>query len=134
MNKKTIILSIAIVGVLGAGTIFAQTSLSDKIVNRFGLNPDEVHQVMHEHRTEMVGDRLGYAVEDGKITEEQKELLLEKQEEMREGREALRDLEPEERREAMHELHEEMREWAEENDLPFGFGGFGRRFGHCKPF
>jgi len=131
MNKKYIILSIAIVGLLGAGIILAQTSLGEKMANRFGLDPDEVHGVIMEHRQEMMENRLVNAVENGKITEEQKQLILDKKEEMRDEFEDIKDLEPEERREAMQELREEMREWAEENEFPFR--GFGKRFGgFCK--
>lgn len=132
MNKKTIILSIAIVGLLGAGTILAQTSLADKMANRFNLDPDEVHQVIGEHRQEMMENRLGHAVENGKITEEQKAFILERKEEMKGDFEAIRDLDPEQRREAMQELHQEMKQWAEENGLPVK--GFGKGFGHFKGF
>jgi hypothetical protein len=130
MNKKNIILSLAIVGILGAGTIFAQTSLGDKFANRFNLDPDEVHQFMGEHKQEQMENRLGNAVEDGKITEEQKTLILEKKQEMREECEGLKGLSPEERREAMQEKHDEYKEWAEENGLPLK--GFGRGMGQHK--
>ena len=80
-------------------------------------------------------ERLDQAIADGLITEDQADAIAEKREEMRDDRQALRDLEPEERHEAMEELRDEMHEWAEDNDIDlpqFELGqkqGFGRRMG-----
>lgn len=95
-----------------------------KIIDRFGLNQDEVQVVLdeakEEHRAEMEQKKeeyLNQAVADGTITEEQKQLLQQKHEEMQANREAWRNLSREERREQMQAHHEEMQSWAEENGI-----------------
>jgi len=80
----------------------------------------------------------------GNLTEDQRELLQEKKEEMRENWQELKNLEPEERHEKVQELKTELGDWAEENgiELPGGKGfmgrglrkgGFGQPRGDC-PF
>lgn len=81
---------------------------------------------------ERAGDHLDSLVEEGEITEEQRQTLVEKKQEMWEAREQLRDLSPEERKEEMSQLREEFRAWAEENglDCPVGSGSRGMRKGN----
>ncbi len=110
-----------------------QTSLVQKIAQRFGLNEDEVQAVFDEDRNNMrvrmemaYEDRWSEAVVNGDITEAQKELILDKRAEL----EALRDehhrditasdLTKEEREARMAEMqamHDDLRAWAEENDI-----------------
>ena len=76
-------------------------------------------------------ERLNQAVEDGKITEDQKNALLAKKEEWRAEREGWGDLSHEEQHEKMQEHREEMRQWMEDNGFErgdFGGRGFGKRF------
>ena len=125
-----------IVGILGAGTVFAQAQFSegkyptiiDKLVERFDLDPEEVKEVFEENREERfenmqahLDERLDKAVEAGKITEEQKELILAKKSEMIDRMKELKDLSPEERKEQMQETREEMKAWAEENGIDPSF-------------
>jgi hypothetical protein len=77
-------------------------------------------------------ERLTQAVADGKITEEQKEKILDKHEEMQAKMESLKDLEPEERKAQMQTLHEELKKWAEENNIDFPF--FGMKLGFGRGF
>lgn len=99
MNKKLMI-TLALVGTTLAGfgvvkQAWAQDSsfyppiISD-LAQKFGLNEDEVKDVFDEYRAEHFAqrwqeqeDRLNEAVSAGVITEEQKQLMLEKQEEER---------------------------------------------------
>jgi hypothetical protein len=75
-------------------------------------------------------ENLSQAVLDGKITEEQKNALIAKREEMQANREDLSDLSREERQEKRKEHRDEMQEWAEENGIDMGEimpgGGQGR--------
>lgn len=97
-----------------------------KLIERFGLNEDEVSQVIEEEREErrqkgkeMMEQRLDEAVADGQITEEQKQAILEKQEQM-------------EQEKGQHQ--EEMKQWAEENGIDWPMFGSGMRKGMGRGF
>lgn len=143
MKKKIIFLGLALsalvlAGLVGVKTIQAEGNgnyppLIQKLVERFNLDANEVQEVFDEVREERhqemqarMEERLNQAVEEGKITEEQKEAILAKKAEMQARGEELKDLSPEERKEAMEEHREEMKAWLEENGLDLGefFGGF----------
>lgn len=116
-------------------------ALIDKLVERFGLNRDDVQQVFDEEHAARQADmeakfedRLSQAVTDGKLTEEQKAALIQKHEEMQAEMENLKDLSPEERQAQMKQHHEEMKTWLEEQGIQ-GFGfftnrGMGPHMGH----
>lgn len=134
MRKYLIIpvLGLALLGfvVYGTARAYAENEsggyppIVQKLVERFGLNEEEVKnvfdEVREERRAEMqarLEDRLNKAVENGDLTEAQKEAILAKKEEMRGSRGELKDLSPEERRAKMQAHKEEMRAWAEANDI-----------------
>ncbi len=101
-----------------------QLSLLERIAERFDLDIDEVtgfaEELKEERRAgmeERFEERLDELVEDGKITGDQKEAILEKKEEMEAFREELEDIKVSEAREAMKEMREELKDWTEENDL-----------------
>jgi len=117
-------------GVYGVGITLAQdeeaghTSLIQKLAARFNVEESEVEGVFAEHHQEMQAERvaemeekLSEAVEDGKITAEQRDALVEKKGEMKSKHEGLKDLSPEDRRAQMKEFRGEMKDWAEENDI-----------------
>jgi polyhydroxyalkanoate synthesis regulator phasin len=152
-SKKILVVAMAlsaamVAGILGTGLIKAEErndypSLVQKLVERFNLNADEVQEVFDEVREEKhqeteirFEERLNQAIEEGKISQEQKELILAKREEMRQKQEEMKDLSFEERQAAMEKHREEMESWAEENgidlDLPFLLGPGGPR-GHFGP-
>lgn len=140
-------LALGLAGIIGLSSAHADTgdrgsSLIDRLVTKFNLNRDEVQAVfdeehtarMAEHEQEME-DRLAQAVTDGKLTQEQADLISSKFEEEKSFRESLKDLSEEQRREALKTHMDELKTWAEENDIPFGFlhlGGPGKHghFGH----
>lgn len=151
-SKKTLAVAIAlgavmIAGILGTGLTKAEEGgnyppIIQKLVERFNLNADEVQEVFNEVRGERhqemqfrSEERLNQVVEEGKITEEQKGLILAKREEMRERQEEMKNLSFEERKAAREEHREEMENWAEENGIDleqlflFGPGGFRGHFG-----
>lgn len=126
------------VGSLGVFPVGAQDSVSyppivQKLADRFGLNVEDVEEVFEEERAEHHAqmlqnfeDRLSEAVTEGKITEEQKQTVLDKHEEMLARMEELRsqDLDPEEMHEKMKAYHEELRAWAEEQNIDIPFMAF----------
>lgn len=155
VKKRLIVPILAVVAAstiaVGAATVSAQTadesgypSIVSKIAERFSLNQDEVQSVFDEERAERHADmqqkfedRLTEAVSNGDLTEEQKQAILQKHEELQADREAnfenFKDMTPEERRAAMQSRHTELETWANENGIdmqylmPFGGEGRGPR-------
>lgn len=112
----------------------SDTSFAQKIAEKLGISEteaqtalDEIREEKHEAMQEKAEERLSNLVEEGTITEEQKEEILAKKDEVKEE---LENLSPKERRERMKELKEEFKEWAEEEgiEIPFKMGPNGRGF------
>lgn len=124
MSKKAIIPSatlaaLIIVGIIGSSAVQAQEfgrrsgSAAQKLAETFGLQEDEVEAVFEavrdEHQEQMRGEkglRLDEAVTSGVITEEQKQAIVAKQNEMRQ-----------QAQNRMQEHREEMDSWFEENGI-----------------
>ena len=111
--------------------------IAQKIAERFNLNVGDVEDVFDEQRDERRADRYAYfterlddLVEEGTLTEGQREELIEMHETKQDAMQELRGLEPEQRRSRMQEMHEEMKAWAEGEgiDLPI-IGPMGEGFG-----
>lgn len=160
MTKKQLIIiplavgAVAVAGFSWVNTSYAQDSDSyppivQKLVDRFNLNPDEVqevfdeaHQERHEQHLLTINERLDEAVENGDITQQQKQAILDKMDEHQADIEALKDMSPEERRQWMADHKQELINWAQDNDIDlkqlylkamFGKGmgkGFGRGMHH----
>ncbi len=155
INKKiffptVLALAVLTVGILSTSVISAQDSsyptIVERLAERFGLNKDEVQQVFEdehqERKAEMYAnwaERLDDLVAEGKLTETQKQAILDKHEEMEGKIEELKDqnLTFEEKKEKMRGVHEEFKSWIDEQEIdlsligPFGMGfkkGF--RVGH----
>ena len=120
-----------------------QQNLIQKIAQRFNLNEDEVEAVFEENREERHAEfeqkfeeKLSGYVEDGKLTEEQKDKIIAKHKEMQEDREANREqfknMTHEERHAAMEEKRSELEKWAEENDIPIEYMRFGHGHKHGR--
>lgn len=161
-NKKVIltaliagVITLGIVGTSTANAYFGRSNQNDfaqKFADKFGLNQtevqtffDDIHQQMHEqHQAEMQTrheERLSELVSEGQISEEQKQLILQKQAEQQANREdnleEWQNLTREERRTQMEEHREEMQSWAAANGIdmsligPFGPAGeMGKGMGH----
>jgi len=139
-------LSVLVIGIL-ASNVSAQDAsnyppIVQKIAERFNLNVSEVEQVFDEERDERRADmyahfaeRLNDLVTEGKLTEAQKEAILDKHEEMQNSMEELENLTPEERKGKMQAMHEEFKTWVDEQgiNLPL-LGPFGTGFGHRGGF
>ena len=98
--------------------------LVERFAERFDLDPDEVMEFLEELKEERIAsteekfeERLDELVEDEKITEDQKDAILEKKGELAEFKEELKDMTLAEAKEAIKDMHEDLKEWAEENDL-----------------
>lgn len=147
--KKVLVSSLAVVAMLGfltVATSAVKATVGDgnyppiiqKLVERFGLKAEEVQEVFDEARQEMRQDMqlpfeqkfeemLDKAVEQSKLTQEQKEAIQEKRDEMQKKYEELAGLGCEERHTKMQEIQQELKAWAEENGIDLRFvGGFGR--------
>ena len=118
--------------VVSAQIMTAYPPIVQKLAEKFNLNPNEVNKVFQEQRTEMhqrhrahLEERLTTAVEEGKITEEQKQAILKKMDEIKGKMEKLRDLPAAERREALRSLRQELKDWAKDNNIDLGLIGCG---------
>jgi len=123
-----LLIALALVITTGVGISYAQTNgnsgsgpLITKLVEKFNLDKSEVEQVFKENREERQDqmqtrhqEMLEQAVKDGKITEEQKNMLMEKREEMRKGME---NLSWDERQGQRAKHRQEIHNWAEENGI-----------------
>lgn len=149
MNKKLIIpvflavfLTLAAVSankISAEGDTDGSTTLVQQIAARFGLKQADIQSAFDDFRTkrqaqgqQRLEDRLNQDVADGKLTPAQKELILNKHQELQSKRGNKPDnwfsLSPEERRSYMDAQRQEMQTWAKDNgiDTSYFFGGFGR--------
>ncbi|MCK4635770.1 MAG: hypothetical protein KAT32_02810 [Candidatus Moranbacteria bacterium] len=144
MIVPALVLGVAtIVGVSSFNNVSANeesqySPIMQKVAEKFNLNQDEVKQVFDENREERraenkakADERLSKLVNEGKLTEDQKNVLIAKREEIRQEREnsfgEMKDLSPEERKEKRQEHQEEMKKFFEEqgidHDALMGDGG-----------
>lgn len=121
-------------------------SLIEKLVSKFNLNKDEVTKVFNEEREarravndterqKRLEEKLNLAVTNGKLTNDQKQLILNKMAELEKeriaNREAHANLSFEERKNEMNKHRTELEKWASDNgiDLEYLMVGFGRGMG-----
>jgi len=147
LNKKLIIPGILVTAFMvaalyGSGQIFAEEvsqypPIVKNIAGRFNLNESDVNEVFEQERADMwqkrkkiFSDKLDAAVKDGKITESQKQKILDKEDEMKANREAER-----------KQNKDDMQNWMKDNGIDpnvltayFGFEGFGNKnhFNHMR--
>jgi NADH dehydrogenase/NADH:ubiquinone oxidoreductase subunit G len=139
--KKLIVLILALI-VLASAALAAQVkaqqkdhpdALIQKLVERFSLNQYEVEQVFNEARQEKnqemqarQEEKLGQLVSEGKLTEEQKQTIIAKKQELQQNRPDFDSMSEEERRAQKQAHQEEIKAWAEENGIDMhliiGFG------------
>jgi len=107
----------------------------EKLSEKFRLNKDEVQQVFEDDREERQADmyaslveKLDDLVNSGQITQEQKDTLLAKHEEMHNKMMDLRNSDSETRRDEMQKLHDEFDSWAKENGIDLKSLGIGMGF------
>lgn len=118
-----------------------RTSLVDKIIAQFNLNKDDVQKIVDEHRAQRQKehrDRVNTALDDavaaGKITAEQKQMILVKHDEMQKSRATTRT--PGDRaanQQQRAQERQEMEQWAKDNGIDAQYvmmGGVGRGGNH----
>ncbi len=151
MNKNILIGITALLmgGIIltGAVSIFAgetnkpHATLINRLVKRFNLKEADVRRVFEEERINrqkeravQMEERLSQWVQDGKITEAQKKLILEKQKELSVQRVsdgfALKNLTREQRKTKMDEERISLEQWATENGIDMRYLMLGKaRYG-----
>jgi aryl-alcohol dehydrogenase-like predicted oxidoreductase len=154
MNKKIIlptafVLGVIMIGLLSVSYVSAQDSsdyppIVQMLAEKFNLNESDVQAVFDEeredHHAQMQAswsERLDDLVNEGKITSDQKQAIMDKHEEMHNKMLEIQSLEPEERHEKMRQIHDEFKTWAEEQgiDLPLlGPMGGGLKRGFHKGY
>ena len=139
MNKKIFVVAAALIvlsaGVIGIQTAFAQdsdinpvNSLVQKIADKFGLKQEDVKAVFDEHHKEMEmqmqkkqDERLDQLVKDGKITSDQKTLIINKMNELKAEHEKdfeeFKNLSKDQIKAKMEARHAELNIWAKENGI-----------------
>jgi len=139
-SKKIILPALALAGLLAVGSFSATTvqamenerglPLIQRIADRFGLNESEVEEVFSQYRVEhqlamqsRFEEHLATQVEDGSLTQEQADAIIQKHEEMQADHEALLSASPEER-DAYRDAHRsEMEAWASEQGIDISLVG-----------
>lgn len=154
-GKKQLAVVLSLMMLMGGAVIFdsvkayAEDSsnqyppIVQKIADKFGLNLNEVKAVFDQERQDRqvqmeskFEDRLNQAVTDGKLTEDQKKLILTKHQEIQANRDQEKsdeqNLTPEKRKNQMENRRQELKTWASQNgiDVQYLMGGFGIRAGH----
>lgn len=121
--------TLAVVGLLGFSQVSAEEIASnttrgpqlliENLASKFGVSEDEVKEVFEATKEAHRDQKLDSLVEDGTLTQEQRDSLEAKIEEMKERKQEIMNtsMTAEERRTAMEELRSEMKEWAEENGI-----------------
>ena len=104
------------------------------LAEKFGVSEDEVASVFEDTKAERETERLDKAVEEGTITEEQKNQIIAKQEEVEAKINEIDDssMTSDERQEAMQTLHEELRTWADDNDIALFLVDSRGKMGHMQ--
>lgn len=149
--------AIGVSGLVGIGAASAQSDASsgdpmsglvDKLAAKFNLNKEQVQSVFDESRSEMEAqhearqsERLQDLVDDGTITEAQKDAIKTRVAELKSkhktGKDSFKDLTGEERRTKMEEERSSLEAWAQEQGLDLsklrGIFMGGRGFGGPPP-
>jgi hypothetical protein len=153
--KKTTLALLTLSALLAAGFfVTGQVKAEDndinyppvvqRLIEKFNLDGDEVEEVFAEVRQERqtldknrFEERLGQLVSDGSLTEEQKQAILNKREQLRQESQNWQNLSVDERHKLMEEHRNQMQLWADQEgidlSLTFGLekkGGFHRQFGN----
>lgn len=98
----------------------------DQLAEKLNIDPEEILNAFKDINKERkeklknnIEEKLGEAVEEGNITEEQKEAIAAKREEVAEELGELKGLPPGERIEAGKDIISDLKEWMKENDITF---------------
>lgn len=142
---KKFILASTLVLVLGSLTVWAtsstkafdlnrHTDLINRLASAFGKSPQEVQTVFDQYRTDLRAtrqhefeDRLNQAETNGKITAQQKQLILEKHQQLIDSRptdlDSWQNLSRSQRRQQALNRHQEIKSWADQNGIDLSILG-----------
>lgn len=121
--------AVTVIAFAGSAAVLADSenqggALADKIATKFNLNKEDVQATIGEHRGQKGANRgvrqeanLSAAVQEGKITEEQKQALIAKYKEVAGERGSRQGSSQEERDAARAEHRAGMESWAAENGI-----------------
>jgi hypothetical protein len=143
-KKKVLLFSLLTFFILGTAAFFgvrqvvaevssgSYPTIVQNIANKFGLSPVDVQQVFTDTRKQEVSDRLEKAVQNGKITEDQKNQILSKQDEINSKVQEInnKQLTQQERMDDMVSLRTDLEKWATDNNIPLQYvmeGGMMRK-------
>lgn len=128
-------------GLFGASQVLAQTnnnhpSFIEQLAQKLGIEQSTVQRAVDEIKQDnksqvqtRFNDTLDQAVKDGEITEAQKQLILQKRQELQNTKANFKDMTPEQRRQAMQNQKQQLDDWAKQNNIDlkylFGSGSFG---------
>jgi len=103
-------------------------NLTQALVDKFGINAEEVRTVFYEQHAEIQADReehkaerLERAVANDVLTQEQADAISAHRDEMQTLIKSLENATPEERKETLNAQHETNKIWAKENNIPKQF-------------
>lgn len=129
-------------GILMFGTIHGyaaspdmQTTLIERIAQKFNLKQADVKSVFDQYRSERQAEmqkkydeKLAQLVKEGKISDAQKQLIMAKHKEIQQK---MQNLTPEQRKANMETNRKLLEDWAKQNgiDPQYVYGGIGK-FGH----
>ena len=149
MKLKKIVVSIAALSVLALAIVLGTDRVRadeeniyppiiQKLADRFNLDAEEIRQVFDEEKEERqqrmwtrLEERLNQAVSEGKISQEQKEAIISKADEMKANCEEPKDLALQEKRKNREAHKQEMEAWAKENGIDFRFVSMLLGARHC---
>jgi Asp-tRNA(Asn)/Glu-tRNA(Gln) amidotransferase B subunit len=128
----------AVAGVVGITKISAAINSGEvptiitNLASRFNLNASDIQKVFDDTKTQQEDARLTQLVTDGKITEAQKKLIVDKRVEFEAAVEGIdnKQMTATERADALKALRDEIVKWADENKIDERYvmmgGGKGR--------
>lgn len=139
------------VGIFGIERVFAQSapgynpSIIQKLAQKFGLKEDDVKAVFDQNRQERqvqmqtrFEQTLDQFVKDGKISDTQRQAILEKRQELKDklaaDRENWKNMTPDQRKALIKQQKLDLDNWAKQNDidLQYFYGGFKGHLGGMR--
>ena len=109
-------------------------------IKKFNLNVSDVQQVFQDTRTQQQNDRLSQLVTDGKITEAQKQLIIDKRTEIESKVADInnKQMTATERADAIQTLRDDLKKWSSDNKIDERYvmlgGGIGGGINSEMPF
>ena len=110
------------------------------LAKKFNLNVSDVQQVFQDTRTQQQNDRLSQLVTDGKITEAQKQLIIDKRTEIESKVADInnKQMTATERADAIQTLRDDLKKWSSDNKIDERYvmlgGGIGGGINSEMPF